>query len=219
MCSDHVRAADEDINNTHTMNASVAAPATTGSSSSRAKKKRAIHKKSEREKLKRDHFNHLFLILANSLGLNGQSNGKASILTEAARLLKDFAAQKECFKKENMSLSSELHYVTVEKNELLEENSSLESQIEKLQREIQAKTSQYPNHLNHLPAAGASLHLDQSLPTVLVVPLHPNNIIGYSEHMISEPASNISKPQARYPTTSDSWPSRLLGELDEPTSN
>lgn len=46
------------------------------------------------------------------IDLNEQNNGKASILCEAARLLKDLLCQIESLKKENMSLLSESHYVS-----------------------------------------------------------------------------------------------------------
>jgi hypothetical protein len=185
---------------------------------------RRIHK-AEREKLKREHLNDLFLELANSLDPNQQNNGKASTLTETTRLLKDLVGQIQCLEKENTSLLSESRYVTIEKNELKEENSILESQMEKLQSGIEARMAQFkPDHLNqprcelqypssHFPCVDPSLQQPQQ-PTVLVVPLH-SNLQGYNPLVdttphISKPASNISKPHARYPTASDSWPAQLL---------
>nr|AFK40874.1 unknown [Lotus japonicus] len=73
---------------------------------------RRVHK-AEREKMKREHLNELFLDLANTLDLNEQNNGKASILCEASRLLKDLLCQIESLKKENVSLLSESNYVTM----------------------------------------------------------------------------------------------------------
>lgn len=45
------------------------------------------------------------------IDLNEQNNGKASILCEASRLLKDLLCQIESLKKENVSLLSESNYV------------------------------------------------------------------------------------------------------------
>ncbi|KAJ1438941.1 Myc-type, basic helix-loop-helix [Sesbania bispinosa] len=190
-----------------------------------------IHK-AEREKMKREHLNELFLDLANALDLNEQNNGKASILCEASRLLKDLFSQIESLKKENVSLLSESHYVTMEKNELKEENCSLETQIEKLQGEIQARVAQSkpdlnaPPHLELEPPEqtnfpGQSLQLPtiepmQQGPAVLVVPFRPDLQASFPAPNVAEltpkPTSVVSKPHARYPTPADSWPSQLLGE-------
>lgn len=53
-----------------------------------------------------------YLMLKNShTELSQQNNGKASVLCETTRLLKDLIGQIECLKKENASLFSESHYV------------------------------------------------------------------------------------------------------------
>ncbi|MED6170093.1 hypothetical protein PIB30_027557 [Stylosanthes scabra] len=196
-----------------------------------------IHK-AEREKMKREHLNELFLDLANVLDLNEQNNGKASILNETARLLKDLLSQIESLKKENSSLLSESRYVTMEKNELKEETSSLETQIEKLQVEIQARVTQSKPDLNAPPQAeivlpeqgnftGQSLEFPpmepnlQQGPAVFVVPYRPDFQSAFSAPNMTEvtptPSSGVSKPHARYPTPADSWPSLLLGQ--QPTSS
>ncbi|GMP30539.1 hypothetical protein CsSME_00005160 [Camellia sinensis var. sinensis] len=69
-----------------------------------------IHK-AEREKLKRDHLNDLFLKLGNTLDPSHENNGKASILSNATRLLRDLLAQVDCLKMENTTLLSESHYL------------------------------------------------------------------------------------------------------------
>ncbi|KAG8652461.1 transcription factor bHLH47 isoform X2 [Manihot esculenta] len=181
-----------------------------------------IHK-AEREKLKREQLNELFLQLASALELTQPNNGKASILSEATRLLKDLLGQIEGLNKENASLLSESRYVTIEKNELKEENSALETQIEGLKSELEARVSQskpdlnvpppefhhpeltqhFPGESLRLPAADATL---QQAQAVIVVPLHPE-LQGYPVTN-----SNVSKPHARYPTSTDSWPSQLLEE-------
>ncbi|XP_019464081.1 PREDICTED: transcription factor bHLH47-like isoform X2 [Lupinus angustifolius] len=197
-----------------------------------------IHK-AEREKMKREHLNERFLDLANATDLNEQNNGKASILCEAARLIKDLVCQIESLKKENVSLLSESYYVDMEKNELKEESSVLEAQIEKLHGEIQAKVAQSKPDLNAPPSLELELQAQtnyphQSLqlpsieptlpqgPAVLVVPFRPDLQAVFSAPNVAElapkPASVVSKPHARYPTPADSWPLQLLlGE--QPTSS
>ncbi|RDX60321.1 Transcription factor bHLH47, partial [Mucuna pruriens] len=203
-----------------------------------------VHK-AEREKMKREHFNDLFLALANALGvidLNEQSNGKASILKEATRLLNDLLSQIETLKKDSASLLSETHYVTMEKNEVVEENSALKSQIEKLKGEIKARVAQFrpdmnvphplelqqPEKATKFP--GESLQLYTIEPTlqqghaVLVVPLsHHHQEDALSAHNVAEltpkPTSTISKPHARYPTPMDSWSLQLLAEQQTSSVN
>ncbi|KAI8020006.1 Transcription factor BHLH062, partial [Camellia lanceoleosa] len=68
-----------------------------------------IHK-AEREKLKRDHLNDLFLKLGNTLDPSHENNGKAFMLSNATRLLRDLLAQVDCLKRENTTLLSESHY-------------------------------------------------------------------------------------------------------------
>ncbi|KAL2572867.1 hypothetical protein AAZX31_17G096300 [Glycine max] len=197
---------------------------------------RKIHK-AEREKMKREHLNDLFLDLASALDLN-ENNGKASILCETARLLKDLLSQIESLKKENVTLLSESNYMTMEKNELKEENCSLETQIEKLQGQIQARLAQckpdlnVPPHLElepleqtNFPGQNLQLHtIEPNLQqgsAILVVPCNPDlppsfpapNVTG----VMPKSTSVVSKPHARYPTPADSWPSQLLGK--QPTSS
>ncbi|XP_058733307.1 transcription factor bHLH47-like [Vicia villosa] len=196
-----------------------------------------IHK-AEREKMKREHLNELFLDLANALDLNDPNSGKASILSEASKLLKDLLCQIQSLKKENVTLLSESQYVSVEKNELKEENSSLETQIEKLQGEIKARIAHSKPDLNAPPQmelelpeqtkfAGYGLQMPtvepslQQGPTVVVVPFRPDLQAAFPAPNVTDlmpnPTPVISKPHARYPTPADSWPLQLLGE--QPTSN
>ncbi|XWS60568.1 hypothetical protein CRYUN_Cryun07bG0047000 [Craigia yunnanensis] len=200
-------------------------------SKTKGKVPKRIHK-AEREKLKRERLNELFLDLANALDPNQQNNGKASILCEATRLFKDLFGQIESLKKENASLLAESHYMNIEKNELEEENSTLETQIQKLQSEIGTRVAQSKPDLNELPPdfqqteLSSHFHGDHScLPAVehalqqasslLVVPIRPN-IQPYPVPDSTQPAAQlnsiVSKPHARYPTPADSWPSQLLGK-------
>ncbi|XP_034672757.1 transcription factor bHLH47 [Vitis riparia] len=193
-----------------------------------------VHK-AVREKLKREHLNDLFLELANALDFTHQNTGKAFILCEAIRLVKDTIAQIDCLKKENAALFSESHYVNIEKNELRDENSVLEAQIEKLQTEIKERAALYKPGLNSAPSEfqqtevtqhcpGSSLRFpsaDQALQQssvvgpVLVVPF-ASDLRAYPEADAPRSISIVSKPHARYPTPGDSWPSQVLG--DQPTA-
>lgn len=175
-----------------------------------------IHK-AEREKLKRDHLNVLFLQLGNTLDSDQQNNGKATILTDASRLLRDLLAQIDNLKKENKTLLSESHYVTIETNELKEENSALEAQIKKLQIELEEKNQPKafwnlnPSHLQQDITPPHMLPVIEPAP-VFVVPLHPE-----CQDVTSKRPSNVSRPHARYPTPSDSWPSKILAEQPKNT--
>ncbi|XP_022135544.1 transcription factor bHLH47 [Momordica charantia] len=201
-----------------------------------------IHK-AEREKLKREQLNDLFLDLANALELTEPNNGKASILCEASRLLKDLSGQIECLKKEHAMLLSESRYVDIEKNELQEETSALASQIEKLQSELQSRAIHSKPDLNIPPPAefplqattisqfsGECLGLPvmepaiQQTHAVFIVPMQPD-LPGYptadAAHAATMPTSHVSKPHARYPTPADSWPAGLLrlSQTTEPSES
>ncbi|KAF5933697.1 hypothetical protein HYC85_029868 [Camellia sinensis] len=164
-----------------------------------------IHK-SEREKMKREHLNELFIALANALGPSQQNNGKASILGETTRLLKEMHAQIEGLRRENAALLSESQYVSIEKNELHDENSALESQIVKLRIELQERVVHSKPDLNN-NLHYSKHHCTEVLSTVIPVCSDPQ---AYSEQDTTQPAlkptTNVSKPHARYPTPSDSWP-------------
>ncbi|KAI3933519.1 hypothetical protein MKW92_016940 [Papaver armeniacum] len=214
-------------------------PEKTGGRSFRNKKNtlkvpKKIHK-AEREKLKRDYMNELFLELGNVLEPTRQNNGKASILDDATRLLRDLLTQVKSLKKENVALLSESHYVTAEKNELKDENATLESHIESLQSELRERTllkpgwdaavpAQLPinnilpafskDHLT-IPVVETALQSQPILGPVLVIPLCHDVQASPETEAIQTPnkiLSNVSRPHARYPTPADSWPSQLLGE-------
>ncbi|XAR71243.1 hypothetical protein NMG60_11028414 [Bertholletia excelsa] len=208
------------------------------SKKTRGKIPKKIHK-AEREKKKRDHLNVLFVNLVDTLESDQQFSGKASILCNAIRLLRDLLNQVDSLKKENMALLSESNDVSSEKNELKEENASLEAQIEELKSQVQER-----NHsgsawkldnlqLQHdipstskedcliLPAGGNVSQPAPVLGPLLVVPLHHHDLQLYQEPDTSAPAStlqsNLSRPLARYPSSSDSWPSQILNDSREAT--
>lgn len=208
--------------------------------SSSKKKQRKVPKrihKAEREKKKRDHMNVLFVDLRKAIEPNRLSTGKASIMNDTIRLLKDLVAQVDSLKKDNATLLSESHYVTVEKNELVEENSALESQVEKLQSEIMERTqAQSSMNLNfwpsqspiaaselqedslRLPSTDHQLQSPSIVAPIFVVPLHHDSQIYHKgpqndtaeDSPCNASLSNVKKPRPRYPSPSDSWPSHLL---------
>lgn len=197
--------------------------------------------KAVRERLKREHLNELFIELADSLELNQQNSGKASVLCEATRFLKDVFGEIESLRKEHTSLLSESNYVTTEKNELKEETSVLETEISRLQSEIEARVNQSKPDLNTSPApeyhhhhhhyqqhaelasqfsglpifqgvAGFQQSSAATPPGATVVVL-PMQPDLQTQAPLMYNSSNVSKPCPRYANAADSsWPSRLLGE-------
>ncbi|KMZ57459.1 hypothetical protein ZOSMA_85G00210 [Zostera marina] len=113
---------------------------------SQIKVPRKIHK-AEREKLKRDHLNDLFFKLGHVVEPTRQNNGKASILGEATKLLRDLVVQVESLKRENVTLLSESRYVTQEKNELKDETIVLMSEIEKMRSAQSQSHEQQPMYV------------------------------------------------------------------------
>lgn len=193
---------------------------------------RKIHK-AEREKRKRDHMNVLFLELSKAIESASQSNGKASILKDTIRLIKELITQLDYLKKENAALLSESHYVTVEKIELGEENSVLEAQIQTLRGDLEERAHAHESSrsLNISPSQvnGAALQLCENhhgLPSiddnpsshatsiigpVLIVPLqHESQVLSQSDPSNEAMPANVNKPRPRYPSASDSWPSHIL---------
>ncbi|XP_006650138.1 protein IRON-RELATED TRANSCRIPTION FACTOR 3-like [Oryza brachyantha] len=109
----------------------------------RKKVPRKAHK-SEREKLKRGHLNDLFSDLGNMLEADRQSNGKACILTDTTRILRDLLSQVESLRHENSTLQNESNYVTMERNELQDENGVLRNEISGLQNELRLRVTGNP---------------------------------------------------------------------------
>uniref|UniRef100_A0A1D1YGZ4 Transcription factor bHLH47 n=1 Tax=Anthurium amnicola TaxID=1678845 RepID=A0A1D1YGZ4_9ARAE len=184
-----------------------------------------IHK-AEREKLKRDHLNEVFHELGHALDPARHNNGKASILDDATRLLRDLLAQVESLRRENATLVTESRYVTVEKNELRDENLALEAEIQNLQKELRERVQSKPawgNGADTLPAAvpqpTTTALTMQQLPVVgpvYVIPLN-QELPDYPAEAVPvasppKPSSHVKKPHARYPTPSDSWPLQILSQ-------
>ncbi|KAG8384711.1 hypothetical protein BUALT_Bualt04G0146700 [Buddleja alternifolia] len=183
---------------------------------------RKIHK-AEREKLKRDHMNDLFVNLEKTLDLDQPNNGKASLLRDTIKLLGELLSQVDNLKKENVTLLSESNYVTIEKNELVEETSALDAQIKRLQREIDERanvtlpqsnpTAQVPEDHVAFPLVGHAPESTSVVGPVFVLPLHHESQVcpsAYPDVNITKVPSSVSRPRPRYPSSSDSWPSHLL---------
>lgn len=83
-----------------------------------------------------------------------QNNGKACVLGETTRILKDLLSQVESLRKENSSLKNESHYVALERNELHDDNSMLRTEILELQNELRTRMEGNPvwSHVNTRPA-------------------------------------------------------------------
>lgn len=189
-----------------------------------------IHK-AEREKLKREHLNELFLGLADALELSEQMNGKASVLSEAARFVKDMLSQIKHLRTENTTLLSESQYLSVEKKELQDENSALEAEISKLQSEVKTREAETnldlnlaPPEIQHiefasqnnymrLPASEHAFQQSQIMNPFYVFPLSSNPQAYPAPDAADSPAMptpTVKKPQPRYPSPTDVWPSQIF---------
>ncbi|XP_020175951.2 protein IRON-RELATED TRANSCRIPTION FACTOR 3 [Aegilops tauschii subsp. strangulata] len=191
---------------------------------------RMIHK-AEREKHKRDLLNDLFSELGEMLEADRQTNGKACILTDTTRILRDLLSQLESLRKENSTLQNESHYVTMERNELQDENSVLRNEILELQKELtmphavsHSANTVFPSQQPMQPAtiASAVFPLQQPLlqTTILEHPYAPpppprelklfpdaaSDVEGLEPSEDPEATNHITRPLARYPTESASWP-------------
>ncbi|PNT74702.1 transcription factor BHLH062 isoform X2 [Brachypodium distachyon] len=98
--------------------------------------------KSEREKRNRGTQNDLFTELGAML--DRQNNGKACVLGDTTRILKDLVSQVESLRKENVTLKNESHYVVLERNELRDDNSILRNEILELQNELRVRLQSNP---------------------------------------------------------------------------
>ncbi|KAL5205071.1 hypothetical protein ABZP36_009942 [Zizania latifolia] len=106
--------------------------------------------KAEREKLKRDQLNDLFIELSSMLDPDRQNSGKATVLGDAARVLRDLVSQVESLRKEQSALLTERQYVSSDKNELQEENITLRAQILELHNELCARMGNNSLNLSNL---------------------------------------------------------------------
>ncbi|KAK2994644.1 hypothetical protein RJ640_025698 [Escallonia rubra] len=143
-------------------------------------------------------------------------------------------AEREKLKRDHMN-------VTLEKDELKEDNFALEAQIGKLQNEIeervhprsswrldpsQSETNTTTPQLLEgglmLPVVGPATEAASVVGSVFVVPLngdpqlHPKSDTVSAEDVSKLPPT-VSRPHARYPSPSDSWPSHILSK--QPMAN
>ncbi|KAI3759315.1 hypothetical protein L6452_07038 [Arctium lappa] len=170
-----------------------------------------IHK-AEREKMKREHLNELFMQLADALEVGEQNSGKASILGETSRFIKVMLDQIKSLKKENAGLLLESEYVRLEKNEIEDETCGLQTQIGELKRRLIKEEKKLD--LNAPPIELESQYFMEDSPIlkpVFVFPAYPNlQLDGDGGIGVGKAASNVSKPHPRYPTPLDSWPFQLM---------
>lgn len=143
-----------------------------------------IHK-AEREKLKRDNLNEIFFELGHALDPARQNNGKATILCDTTRLIRDLITLIGSLKKENAALLNESHYVTLEKNELQDDNTAIQGEIFRLQKELRERMQ---DHCPPISDPTASLRPPS--------PPKPSPLV-------------VSRPHPRYPTP-ESWPLEFL---------
>ncbi|XP_062188018.1 transcription factor BHLH062-like [Phragmites australis] len=194
-----------------------------------------VHK-SEREKHKRGKQNDLFGELGNMLEPDRQNNGKACILSDTTRILKDLRSQVESLQKENNILKNESHYVALERNELLDENNVIRSEISELQTELTMRcsiwshgttisnlTAAHPastvfalQHSSHPPII-ATMALPLQQPAVLEqsyaaprreLQLFPESASTEDIELPQDQGTcnRVTRPQARYPTTMATLP-------------
>ncbi|XP_062215469.1 protein IRON-RELATED TRANSCRIPTION FACTOR 3-like [Phragmites australis] len=201
---------------------------------------RKVHK-AEREKLKRDQLNDLFVELGDILDENRQNNGKACILADTTRILRDLLSQVESLRKENGTLQNESHYVTMERDELRDETTVLGKEILELQNELRMRLSTnpgwghgtaesdsvsavFPSQQPVQPPSIAStiIPLQQPLAPPTVIELSyaapPRELklfpkTGYEPSKDQEAPNHVARPQARYPTQASSWPVSLFSGL------
>ncbi|CAL9132009.1 unnamed protein product [Musa textilis] len=214
-----------------TANGSIVAAESPGSLTDKKNQSRVPKKmhKAEREKLKRDQLNELFLELGHVLEPDRQNNCKASILGDTTRVLRDLFAQVETLRKENAALLTESRYVTVERNELKDENNALQAEISHLQTELQGRSLSVTMWNNNTNTSSFT----QPQPTATVLPMQQQPIIIGSvqanpvrelqlfpvERITTPPStppappSQVTRPHARYPAPLDLWPGQLLSSL------
>jgi len=108
--------------------------------------------------------------------------------------------------------------VTVEKNELKDENVTLEAEIAKLHDELRERLQSEPMWHNTgadptFPVQPTSTALPLAQPPaapLYMVPFHQDLETLPEAVTVPKPAAQVTRPHARYPTPSDSWPMQIL---------
>nr|GMC48333.1 transcription factor bHLH47-like [Ipomoea batatas] len=179
--------------------------------------------------MKREHLNDLFLSLANALELSEQANGKATILNETVRSVKDLLGQIEHLKKENAALLSESEYAEISnlQNKLLSQineikertsGSNLDLNLAPPEYEEEALPSNVAPDYFSVPANEPAFQTEQTMMNpVYIYPFRPDPRAypAPGDLALDSPAlpvSTVSKPLARYPTPTDTWSSQILGK-------
>uniref|UniRef100_A0A8R7Q4R1 Iron-related transcription factor 3 bHLH domain-containing protein n=1 Tax=Triticum urartu TaxID=4572 RepID=A0A8R7Q4R1_TRIUA len=115
-----------------------------------------------------DQLNDLFVELSSMLDHDRQNSGKATVLGDAARVLRDLITQVESLRKEQSTLLTEHQYVSSEKTKLQDENTTLRAQIIELQNELRARIG---NNSVNLCSLGVPHPIGRSYTTNLAT--HP----------------------------------------------
>ncbi|ONK73905.1 uncharacterized protein A4U43_C03F790 [Asparagus officinalis] len=190
------------------------------SKKSQAKAPKKAHK-AEREKLKRDQLNGLFLELGRALEPAPRNNGKACILDEATRILRDLILRVEGLRKESATLLTESRYVMVEKDELKDENLALAAEIARLNTELQERQKS-DDPTRHKTDTDPALCTQTPVAPLYVLPFS-QDLQPLSEAVIApsspKPTTQVRRPHARYPTPSDSWPLQVLSRHQHSSSS
>lgn len=114
-----------------------------------------------REKMRRDKLNDRFSQLSSVLDPDRPPRSdKASILSDAARLLVQLKTEAEQLKESNEKLQETIKELKVEKNELRDEKTKLKADKERLEQHVKAMTAPPPAFMPHPmvlhPAAAAA---------------------------------------------------------------
>ncbi|KAM3292699.1 hypothetical protein ACQJBY_036412 [Aegilops geniculata] len=122
-----------------------------------------------------------------------QNSGKATVLGDVARVLRDLITQVESLRKEQSTLLTERQYVGSEKTELQDENTTLRAQIIELQNELRARIGNISLNLSSL---AVSHPIGSSCTSNLAT--HPTPHVTWSN------ASNLSTMRMVPPTNTPS---------------
>ncbi|XP_078444802.1 basic helix-loop-helix (bHLH) DNA-binding superfamily protein [Wolffia australiana] len=152
--------------------------------------------KSEREKQKREHLNDLFLELGHTLDPSRSSHGKASILFDVTRLLREMLTQVESLRQENAALVSESQFVAIEKKEIKEENLVLKQEIWRLQDELRGGG-------------------EKAVTIPVEAPIQPVFIRPCNDDTVAQQTPVVTRPLPRYPSAADHWPAQILNGGDQ----
>uniref|UniRef100_A0A0D9VBC2 BHLH domain-containing protein n=1 Tax=Leersia perrieri TaxID=77586 RepID=A0A0D9VBC2_9ORYZ len=109
-----------------------------------------------REKIRRDRLNDRFLELSSVINPDKEAKlDKASILSDAARLLAELRGEAEKLKESNEKLRETIKDLKAEKNELRDEKVGLKAEKERLEQQVKALSVAPTGFVPHLPHPAA----------------------------------------------------------------